>query len=439
LKLKNKKTMKNSLLYKSLFVVLFWFLIPGTLIAQNYSATKSVSKSTVVPASVKIDLSNMSADLKINTTNENTVSIKTDIKVEGKSKEDVDKVIKAIENFKFELSGNTLEIDTRFYKSMMNTGFKSTMTLLDGEKADIKEFEVRHELYIPKTAVLKLDNKYSDVEIQDLDGEADFSLYSTTINAGNFGAGKTKLDMKYSKAYMGNFKNVDFNLYDSDVVIKNSGDVKIVSKYSKFDADKTNNLAIDSYDDKYKVQAVLNVEAKAKYSDFDFPADLNKIKLDLYDSNLKAKNAIEGIYTGKYSELSFESIKTIEIPASFDDKFEFGKTKQIKVNESKYSEYILGQVSSFILIGYDDNIAISELANNFEGPVDVNGKYIKLNINAGNVPYQLFFKIKYPKINIPDNVVISKKIQENSDLELVGNSSGGKIIVNGYDMVVNIK
>jgi hypothetical protein len=222
--------MKKILLYKTAFVLVVFILISGSINAQNYQQLKSLNKSIVVPDGIRISMKNKSGDLKINTSEENVVSIKTDIKVNGKSKEDVEMVIDAIENFKFDLNGNSLEIDTRFYKLMMNIGIRQTMTLLNGEKVRIKEVEVTHVLNIPKSALFELDNKYGDIEMQSHGGEVDLVLYNTKINAGDFG-GNVKMAMKYSKAYMGNFKHADFDLYDSDVFVKKCGDVDVISKY----------------------------------------------------------------------------------------------------------------------------------------------------------------------------------------------------------------
>ncbi|NQU85953.1 MAG: hypothetical protein HQ541_09350 [Mariniphaga sp.] len=226
----------------------------------------------------------------------------------------------------------------------------------------------------------------------DLDGEADFTLYSSTIHAGDIGS-DSEIAMKYSKAYMENLKDVDFDLYDSDVIFENSGDLTVSSKYSKFEAKNTGKMDIKSYDDKFKVALVSNVNIETKYSDFEFSSDINKVELDFYDSNFSAGNVEQCTYQGKYSELIFVSVKNLDISNSYDDKFELGKTKQVKVTESKYSDYLLKQSSSFLLDGYDDNITIEKLSDGFEGPINVNGKYIKLDIDSDNEPYQVYFNI----------------------------------------------
>ena len=161
MKFKNKKTMKKQLHFKLFITALLVVIVQGFGTAQNTSGSKTLFKASVVPGDLVVQLNNNSGDLKINTYDENSVTLKTTVEITGNTKEDTDKIIAAIENFKFKLSGNTMEIDTRFYKNMNTTNSRTTMTLLNGDKVEIKDFKIRHELQIPKTARINLDNKYS--------------------------------------------------------------------------------------------------------------------------------------------------------------------------------------------------------------------------------------------------------------------------------------
>jgi hypothetical protein len=382
-------------------------------------------------------MANSSADLDIKTSGTNSISMKTEVKIEGGSSEDVAKFLKAIESFKFGLEGGTLQIDTRFYKSMNSNGIRSTITLLNGDKIEIKKYEIRHTLIIPKSTALNLDNKYGEINLEDLDGAANLALYSSTLHASDF-SNPAVFNAKYSKLFMGNLQNVKFDLYDSDVMLKQCGDMQVVSKYSKFEAEKTGSMQIDSYDDDYSVKSALRINAEAKYSDFDFTSGLTVVQLNLYDSKFKTNDLSACTYSGKYSELGFGNVGNMEITDSFDDSFKAAKVGKATVATSKYSDYIFGEASAFSLSGYDDNITLAAIATG-NGEINVTGKYIKLNISVGNTPFQLDFKIQYPKINLPDNIVISQKILEHDNLTLVANKSGKKIIVNGYDMTVNMK
>ncbi len=184
--------------FKHFAIAILVVFAVGTTAAQNLERTKTVNKTTKVPGDVTLQMNNYSGNIEIVTSAENTVSIKTTVEISGNSAADVDKVIAAVENFTFKLSGNTMEIDTRFYKSMNTINNHSTMTLENGDKVKIKDFKISHEMHIPKSASIKLNNKYSDIEIGPVDGNAEFVLYNSKLNAADF-SGKLSIDAKYSK------------------------------------------------------------------------------------------------------------------------------------------------------------------------------------------------------------------------------------------------
>lgn len=428
--------MKTRFNFKPLLFTLLLFLaaVAG---AQNYDASKTLNKTTTVPDGVQIQLSNQSGDLKIITTDENTVSIKTDIDVSARSKEEADKVIDAVANFEFDLRGNNLEIDTRFYKNLVTIINRKTITLLNGDKVRIGEFTIRHELHIPKTANLELNNKYSDIEMQSLDGDARFNLYSSKLQADDFGK-SVSIDAKYSKINMQKIaQEAKFNFYDTDIKFRSCADANIESKYSKFEADETGALSIDSYDDKFYFTNATSINLKAGYTDFVSKARANDIFLDLYDSNVQASSAKYATYNGKYSDLNLGDVKEFRITSSYDDNFQLGKVSDIQVRESKYSKYKMDEAAAFSIDGYNDDVSINHLSTGFSA-IKMNGKYGKLTIDAGSVPFKVDFNIKYPKVDIPNSVKIVKQIKDNSNLELVGGESGGTISVEGYDMKVQI-
>ncbi|MCG6191192.1 hypothetical protein [Maribellus maritimus] len=429
--------MKLQLNLKIYSLIAIWGFISAFVSAQNYDASKSLNKNATVPENVTIKISNQSGDIKINTSSDKNVSMTTSVEIRGNSKEDVDKVIKAIEDFTFDLRGNELEIDTRFYKNMNSVNNRRTITLLNGDKVRIGEFKIRHQLYIPRNASLKLNNKYSDIELQELDGDADFTLYSSNLHANDF-AGDFTIEAKYSKIYIGEIqKAADIDFYDSDIEFTSWGDAEITSKYSKFEGKKTGKLVINSYDDKFNIGQTSSLNLNAKYSDFISQAEVNEIRLDLYDCNIRINSANSGTYKGKYSELKLGNVKVFNVTECYDDDFYLGKTEDVQIDESKYCKFEIDEASKFYLSGYDDIVNISRLKNNFSG-IDITGKYGKVNVNTGSEPFQVTCKIKYGKVDIPESLKVIKQIKENSDLELVAGNSGGKISVEGYDIKVVI-
>ncbi|MBK6285029.1 MAG: hypothetical protein IPF54_22445 [Draconibacterium sp.] len=129
---------------------------------------------------------------------------------------------------------------------------------------------------------------------------------------------------------------------------------------------------------------------------------------------------------------------SLNIVDSYDNNIYLGNTQKFELGKSKYSLYEIKAITNLSMDDiYDDNIKIAMLNTNFGG-LSMNGKYGKLEVNAGSVPFRVQFKIKYPKVDIPESVKITKQIKDNSDLEMVGGESGGTFKVEGYDMKVVI-
>ncbi len=430
--------MKKQLHFKTLLLAIALLFANLAVLSQNYEAGKTLEKSAAVPENVDILISNHSGDIDFSTTNEGSVKIHTDIKVTTKTKEEADILIKAIENFEFELRGNTMNIDTRFYKSMNTINGRSTITLLNGDKIKIKDFEISHKISIPRSASLNLKNKYSNVSLESLEGEAQLNLYSSKLTAANF-ASDVSIEAKYSKLYVGDFNaKTKLDLYDTDIVFKSANNLNIQSKYSKFEGNKAESLTINSYDDDFKIDEFTDLKMEAKYSDLVSEAALNRLDLNLYDSNVKIASAKQARFSGKYCELKLGNVKELSIPSSYDNDIYLGKTVSITITESKYSLYDINTSSKFDLLGYDDEVKIDKLNSDFEG-ISVDGKYGKLSINSGSVPFKIDAQMKYGKVDFPESLKVSKHIEKNSELEILAGESGETMTIRGYDMQVVIR
>ncbi|WP_303920944.1 hypothetical protein [Draconibacterium sediminis] len=428
--------MKKQLHFK-LITVAILLMSSHFVWAQSYEASKKLNKSAGVPADISINLSNHAADIKINTTNDKTVSISTEIKVNAHSREDAEKLIAAIEAFEFELKGNRINVDTRFYKSMNSINGRSTITLLNGDKVKIKDFEIRHEMNIPKSASLNLENKYSSVSIGEIEGENKLNLYNSELRAEGFQS-TVELEAKYSKLHVEKFNDeATFNLYDTDIEFKTAGNITIESKYSKIEGIKAGNLKINSYDDKVLIDGFNNLKMEAKYTDLVSAAEIDKLSLDLYDCNLKIQSAKSAEFTGKYSDLELGKVKTLTIPESYDNNIYLDKTISIDIAQSKYSKYEIQSTTKLSIISYDDDIDIDQLNTDFEG-ISFDGKYGKLIINAGAVPFKIDAQMKYGKVDFPQSLSPTRHIEKSGELELLAGDKGNTIIIRGYDNTVAI-
>ncbi|WP_167615946.1 hypothetical protein [Maribellus sediminis] len=429
--------MKKLLLFKfSMFTALI--LSSALVLAQDYETSKTVSKSLAVPNDVKIEMTNHSGDVKFVLSNSNEVSIKTSVNLHVRDESDAKRILEAIDEFEFDLQGSRLEIDTRFYRNMNTINNRSTLTLLNGDKVKLKDFTISHEISIPVNAQIDLENKYSNVSLPDLKGPAKLNLYNSKLNAEDFES-SLELEAKYSKLYVSDLKaETQLTLYDTDVEFASAGAMKVESKYSRLEGDKAQSLNINSYDDKILVDELNSLEMEAKYSDLESEAELENIKLNLYDCNLKIASAKDLKFDGKYCELKLGNVKNMVIGQSYDNDLYLKKTHNIRINESKYSSYSMSTNTQFEILGYDDDISIEKLNDDFEG-ISFDCKYGKLNVISGSASFRVDLMMKYGKVNLPDSLEPSKHIEKNSELEITAGKEGGIILIRGYDNTIQIR
>lgn len=430
--------MKTLSRFKSLVIAALFIFANIAAFSQSYEASKTLSKNIAVPADVTLKISNQSGDIDFTTTNDNTVSIQTEVKVNAKSKEDADKLIKAIENFDFNLNGKVLSIDTRFYKSMQSNNSKTTLTLNNGDKIRIKDFSISHKISIPKSANLNLENKYSDINMESLDGELSLQLYNTNLK-GYIIYNDVVINGKYSKISFQKFtKNVDLNLYDTDIKFYECANLQLISKYSKVEVEKMDNVKAESYDDKYLLDEMNAFAIDAKYTDLKIRIGASTAEMELYDCDVYLEHANTLTFSGKYCDFKM-AVNTLNISDSYDNDFYFYKVKDIKVTKSKYSKYLADWCSSVsINESYDDEIKINKLNPDFSG-ITLNGRYTKLNVTTGSVPFKIDVNMKYGKVDIPESIKISKHIEKSSQLEILGGESGGTVSIRGFDNTIVIK
>lgn len=414
-------------------------LVSTIAFGQNYETSKTLNKNASVPADVLIDMKNNTGDLKIVVGTNDNVTLKTSVYFTTKTEADGKKLLEALDDFDFELHGDRLEINTRFYTNMRTINGKTTMVLVQGGKIKLQDFSIEHELSIPANARLQLENKYSNVTIPTMANECKLTLYSSKLDAGDF-KNVVTINAKYSKLYVDNFTaNLELELYDTDLEFDAAKNVEINSKYSKIEGDKAENLTIESYDDNFDIDEIGSVKMNAKYSNLESDARLKLLELELYDCDIKVESAENLTYYGKYSGLELGDVKNVKIDDCYDSDISFGVTGSIEIGVSKYSSFEVEENQQFSIDdSYDDDFIIKKLDSGFSG-FSLNGKYSKIQIDTDAKDVKVDVAMKYGKVDLPKSVNIAKHIDKNNQLEIEGGDKGGTIAIQGYDNTVIIR
>lgn len=386
----------------------------------------------------KLAFTNRSFDTEIKTWDNNYVELQMNVRLKG-DEDDIKETLEAIHELCFEGSTGSRRINTVFWESINSTGNRHKIRLSNGSKVTLKKFSVDNVLFIPKTISIDIDNKYSDINMESISGEAEIKLYSGKIYAGTFG-GKTTLDLRYSKAFIDNIPEAGMDIYDSDIELGTCGNFTIKSKYSKVEIQRAGDMLFDSYDDNFAIGELGRFDGSAKYSDFVLgPASV--IIFDFYDSNLECQ--VTGDINGrsKYSEIGVKEALSVTLAHSYDDSFELGSVASLSCPDSKYTDYNIRHLKgNFSLNGYDDNVTVYALEPDFK-QITLEGKYGDFNFSILEpAAYSLLVDMKYGRVDYPEGEFERKTyIRDNNQLTIEattrnsGSGAASRFSVKGYD------
>lgn len=387
-------------------ILLFAVLIMTAITSNAQEKKESFEKSYKLNKTGEFSFSCYDTDLKINTWDKNEVKLKGEIIIDGGKKDDQQKLIDIFKNPKVSESANFLEIETDLAKNTIIVGPFKKITLVDGQTIRVNKYKAKYELWMPKSAALKLKSKYNNIDIADLFGQVDFKLYEVDLTLKKFKKGI--FEMKYSSADIGTGEAATFDAYECKVAIKDIGTFSANTKYSTFRIEKTEILAIDSYEDKFLINSLIDeLTGVAKYSNFIINSNAQKIKLDVYESDLDVKNINELEYNSKYSTLKALDIKSIKCDNLYETNIYASSVGSFACRESKYDNLKFSSISKSIHFGsaYETDVDIAETLSSFESFTgEFKYGYVNMPLNA-NLDFSLDFDTQYGKVLFPKGKV----------------------------------
>jgi hypothetical protein len=397
----------------------------NTSIAQERK--ESFEKTFKLNKTGEFTFSCYDTDLKINTWDKDEVKLAGEIIVDGGKKEDQQKLIDVFENPKISESANSLEIETNLAKNTIIIGPFKKITLVDGQTIRVDKYKAKYEVWMPKTAALNLKSKYNNIDIANITGKLTFKLYEVDLTLASFQNGT--FDMKYSSVEIGTGETARFDVYECKLEIKDIKTFSANSKYSTFNVENTEMIAIGSYEDKFRINNLVNgLTGTAKYSNFIIGSNTQKIKLDVYESDLEAKNISELEYNSKYSTVKALDIQSIICDKLYETNIYASNIGSISCAESKYDKFHFTSISKSIDFesAYETTIKIEKTLPTFESFTGI-FKYgsVKLPLNSA-LEFNLNFKINYGDVDFPKGRVKVNNMDKDGSKYLFDGSTSDK-------------
>lgn len=237
---------------KNLFKLIIFFLGTTVVLATNhigkFTKQKSLQKTVLVNSDATLSVKNKYGNLMITTWDEDKIGIEVTITVSADSEKWVEQKISSI--------------------TVIFNGSKSLYsaeTLIDSNESYGKNrsMEINYTIKIPKNGSVKLDNKYGDIIMHDLNGSSDITCKYGRISLGKLNnslntikidyctkstiesVNKVTIEAKYSGITIQNFDVIDLNSSYTDVHLANGTNLTYKSNYGKIAVGKITNLTGD--------------------------------------------------------------------------------------------------------------------------------------------------------------------------------------------------
>lgn len=224
-----------------------------------HSQEKTYLESYEVNANAVVQLSNEFGEINITTWDKPEVVIKAVVKVEG----DAEGIVqKQLNNISVNLEGNASGV---LAETIISSWSKNDNWY--GNKKANYDVEINYVVKMPKSCSLKARNRFGDLKLDDLYGEAYIEVSYGHVEVGALHNNDNELHINYSQG--GNIDYVQsakLELAYSDLEIGVSNALEVVSKYSDLEIDSLDSMEYYGRYDKLNVDAIADLSVDGKYS-----------------------------------------------------------------------------------------------------------------------------------------------------------------------------
>jgi hypothetical protein len=410
--------MKRIINPKFSLTLVFLFVLAGLLAQTGNKIEKSYTWNYDLGSGGVVQVDNYDCDLIIHTWEKENAEFKLHVIAEMKSSDDKKTLDTHINTLKFENSPGKVSLETRFWESRRNIMGRKTIRLKRGKTLTYKNLKIKAEIWMPETANLELNSKYSNIELEKQEGNVVLDLYNDKLFSGSI-SGDLNITAKYTSFEFKDCKDITANLYDCNFTSLEAGKCEYISKYSKISSTSVLDLTIDSYTDKYTFETCGDIDIKSKYTDLK-TKKAGKVKIDSYEGSYELDNCLSMEIFSKYTDFETESVNDLLATNIYEGSIICSKINYLTIKESKYVKYKLGLLNESLKLetGYEDDFYIDELGSGFKS-LDLNGKYLKCETVFNNdLDLKFLASIKYPHLDIESVDLETKiKIKESSSLE----------------------
>ena len=246
--------------------------------------TKTINEIYEMTHAGELHLDNKYGNITINGWEENDISIKIDIKVTNKKKENakalLDRIVANIKtaNDFVSITSEISEKNTSLFSRYFNK-----VNPFDFDKSNV---EINYTIYLPINAEIDITNKFGDVIIDNWTGKLKANVEHGDLWI-NDAINNARIDMKFGKLRSKSIAYGTISLKNGDVDIKSSKNLLLKTSGTKIEIDQVIDLEIISSKDEIIIQKVGKIRGELNFSNAQIEHVEKKINLSLKVAELR--------------------------------------------------------------------------------------------------------------------------------------------------------
>lgn len=308
-----------------LFISLFLLFHYLGLFSQEKTATKQatfeVKKNALVEAECKY------GNIHVETWDKTNAHVVVTIKAVGSNTEDLERLLKKIE---INIAGNADKVSVKTNLDEIvewyNRGNSLGIRFKDGTRVRLQDLDINFNLSIPHTNNVYLVNKYGDIYLGNLTGNANASL-----KYGNFKFQQIKgflnLDLGYATGSVVGIGRSIVNMKYSNLTLGNGVSLRLTSQYSELDAGNLDTLLSESKYNSSQINGVDVLGLTDSYTDVNIGRLSGLAKVVLKYGNFSIDNvtrecdalSLEGSYTDIHIDIADDLQCSLDLYARYAD------------------------------------------------------------------------------------------------------------------------
>lgn len=272
----------------------------------------------------------------------------------------------------------------------------------DGKKYKIEDFKISYEITMPKNLNLKVDNKYGDVNLQDLNANLEAIIFQGDIAAGDVN-GEIDITLRYGDGSFKNFNNAEVELFKAKTNFGSGVNMDLNAKFSEVNIQKINDLEVSGFQSDFEIAGDLNtLSGDLKYGSMSLNGNAKDIDIKTFKMDLNCNNISKLNWEGSYSKMKGNTLEVAEINNAFQSGLDFEKVGMIK-GSGKYSTFKIGELEDKLdLNTFKGEISVNTVKSSFT-KIACESKYTNVDLGfVANSKYNLELETMYGSLNYPE-------------------------------------